>query len=369
MRYNWQEADWPQFRYEPAAFADLLIASAEQSGRLSGLWAVLTREGQADAELERMTTEAQRTSEIEGENLDRAEVMSSIRNQLGLNSVPVRVRDRRAEGIAALLVSMRASRHEALSEEQLFHWHRLLMQGSPGVQAGCWRTHSEPMQIISGGIDDVLVHFEAPPSGNVPGEMRRYIDWYNHTAPGGPAALPHSAIRAAAAHLYFESIHPFEDGNGRMGRALAEKVLAQGSQSPGLFSLSDAILTNRRAYYDALKQAQRSNEITDWITWFLGILIAAQGKEADKIAFTLQKTQFLDRVGPQLNPRQRKGIERMLEAGPDGFAGGMTTRKYIAITRTSKATATRDLQELADQHILTPAGAGRSVHYLLHFDG
>ncbi len=368
MTYNWQQNDWPDFRFDPSAFADVLIECAEQSGKLAGLWAALTREGQTDVELERMATEALRTSEIEGEILGRADVVSSIRNELGLNKVPLRIADKRAEGIAALMVELRRSFQQPLTREILFHWHGQLMRGSHGVRAGTWRTHPEPMQVVSGGVDGMVIRFEAPPSDRVPVEMERYIDWYNRSAPGQAQAIRHAPVRSAIAHLYFESIHPFEDGNGRMGRALAEMALAQDAGGVVLFSLSDSLLDKRKAYYAALESAQRSNEITAWIHWFLQTVADAQRNAVSRMAFASAGRRFLDRVGPQLNPRQRKVLERMVEAGPAGFEGGMTARKYIALTRTSKATATRDLQDLADQGLLLPEGGGRSVRYRLHFD-
>ena len=170
-------------------------------------------------------------------------------------------------------------------------------------------------------------------------------------------------MRSALAHLYFESIHPFEDGNGRMGRALSEKVLSQGLGRPALLSLSRAIEAKRSDYYDALKEGQQSNDVTSWITWFVNIILEAQAQAEELIDFTLRKTRLFDRVRDQLNDRQMQILRRMLEEGPDGFEGGMSAKKYMTITGASKATATRDLQELAEKDIFTPTGGGRSTHY------
>ena len=195
--------------------------------------------------------------------------------------------------------------------------------------------------------------------------MERFISWFNQTAPGAPLVIPHAPVRAAIAHLYFESIHPFEDGNGRLGRALAEKTLSQGLGRPVVMSLSRSIEANRREYYDALKAAQRGNEITPWIHWFARTVVDAQREANEQIHFLVRKSRFFQRYSPTLNDRQAKVLRRMFEAGPAGFIGGMNARKYVALTGTSKATATRDLQHLTQLGALTSAGDGRSTRYEL----
>ncbi len=219
------------------------------------------------------------------------------------------------------------------------------------------------MQVVSGRIDKPTVHFEAPPSDTVPGEMTRYIEWFNRTAPGGETPITHAPVRSAIAHLYFESIHPFEDGNGRIGRAISEKALSQGLGRPVVLSLSRTIEAGRNAYYDALKASQGNNEITGWITWFVGIVLRAQLDAEAQILFVLKKSKFFQRFEGQLNGRQLKVLHRMFEAGPEGFQGGMNARKYVALTGASKATATRDLQHLAQIGALVPIGGGRSTRY------
>ncbi len=209
------------------------------------------------------------------------------------------------------------------------------------------------------------VHFEAPPSATVQEEMTRFIQWFNDTAPGGKQEIRKAAVRSAVAHLYFESIHPFEDGNGRIGRALSEKALSQGLGRPALLSLSRAIEANRKQYYQALQEGQQSNEITPWVTWFVRIVLDAQIQSEEQIEFTLKKARLFDRWRDQLNDRQMQILRRMLDEGSTGFEGGMSAKKYMAITGASKATATRDLQDLADKGVLVPAGGGRSVHYII----
>lgn len=363
MQYNWQQKDWPEFRYKLDGIQDLLFLFTEKTGRVDGLLAALPENLQMETMIDLMVSEAMKSSEIEGEMLSRPDVMSSIKNNLGLNATPKQVGDRRAAGIAELMVRVRNSYAEPVTKKMLFDWHALLMKGAFKVQSGAWRTQAEPMRIISGTIGNEQIHFEAPPSEKVPDEMKRFIQWFNDTAPAGKAAIRLAPVRAAVAHLYFESIHPFEDGNGRMGRALSEKALSQGIGRPALLSLSKSIEADRAGYYAALKQAQRSNEITGWIIWFANMLMNAQKQAELDIEFTLKKTKLFDRVREQLNERQLNVLRRMLEEGPGGFQGGMSAKKYMAIAQTTKATATRDLQELVAKDVFTPDGGGRSVRY------
>jgi Fic family protein len=298
--------------------------------------------------------------------LSRPDVMSSIRNNLGLNAQPKRVGDRRAEGIAELMVCVRNTFERPLSQKTLFEWHTMLMMGTPRIKSGAWRTHTEPMLIVSGTIGNEQVHYEAPPSKQVPGEMKRFIQWFNNTAPGAGNEIGFAPVRSAVAHLYFESIHPFEDGNGRIGRTLSEKILSQGLGRPALLSLSRSIDAHRAGYYDALKQAQRSHDVTNWVEWFVRTLLKAQEQAETEIEFTLKKTKLFDRVGDQLNARQLKIVRRMLKEGPSGFQGGMSAKKYMTLTKTTKPTATRDLQDLVAKEVFIPAGGGRSTHYQIN---
>jgi Fic family protein len=362
MSYNWQQPDWPNFRYDLSGVEDTLFALAERTGRSGGLLKGLTADAQTETSIDVMVEEAIKTSAIEGEVLSRKDVMSSIRRNLGLFAEPSGG-DKRAAGAATLMIDVRNSFAAPLSEEMLFEWHRMVMQGHRHIEAGQWRTHVEPMQVVSGPIGHERVHFEAPPSPQIPAEMARFIQWFNDTAPGGGKAIRKAAVRSAIAHLYFESIHPFEDGNGRIGRALSEKALSQGLGRPALLSLSRTIEARRKEYYDALKDGQQSNEITLWITWFVHIVLEAQIQAEELIDFTLKKTKLFDRMRDQLNERQLQVLRRMLDEGPHGFTGGMSAKKYMVITGASKATATRDLQDLAEKGIFVPTGGGRSTHY------
>jgi Fic family protein len=345
----------------------LLSRFTEKTGRVDGLLTGLPDSLQTDAIIDLMVSEAIKTSEIEGEMLSRPDVMSSIRNNLGLQTKSTPVGDLRAEGVAELMIHARNSYAKPLTQKMMFEWHAMLMKGARRVKVGKWRTHSEPMLIVSGAIGHEQVHYEAPPSKRVPGEMKNFIQWFNQSAPGGKLELTPSPVRAAIAHLYFESIHPFEDGNGRIGRAVAQKALSQSLERPALLSLSKAINADRANYYATLKTAQSSMDITDWVYWFVRMLLQAQEQAEAQIEFTLKKVKLFDRIRDQLNDRQMKVLKRMLKEGPDGFQGGMSAKKYMAIAKTSKPTATRDLQSLVEKNILIPSGGGRSSRYQIHF--
>ncbi len=359
MRYNWQQKDWPNFRYTTDAIEDILFDFARRTGRISGVLEGFSETEQTEAMINLMVSEAIKTSEIEGEYLSRKDVMSSIRRNLGLNpDLPIS-KDKRVEGVTELMLAIRKHVTSPLTKKMLFDWHTILMKGSSGIHIGQWRTHEEPMQIVSGAIGREVVHFEAPPSHKVPSEMSGFILWFNESQ----NRIKKPIIRSAIAHLYFESIHPFEDGNGRIGRAVAEKALSQSIGRPVLFSLSKSIERNKKEYYDALQSAQRSNEITDWIHYFVKTVLDAQIDAEEEIEFTLKKTKFFDKHQSELNERQQKVVRRMLEEGHQGFEGGMNARKYVSIASTSKATATRDLQDLVHKGIFKPLGGGRSTRY------
>lgn len=366
MSYNWQQSDWPDFTFVEGKSGKNLPDFLLKSGQLSGVLTGLAEGNRTELLLEMMVVEAIKTSEIEGEFLSRPDVMSSIKKNLGIHEEqPLLVKDQRAKGIAKLMIKVRSEFAQDLTEEMLFDWHELLMEGNRYVRAGQWRTDSAPMQVVSGSIGKETVHFEAPPSIQVPAEMGAFISWFNETAPSKAKAIDNPLIRSAITHLYFESVHPFEDGNGRIGRALAEKALHQGLGHATLISLSSAIEAKKNEYYNALKSGQSSNEISDWLDYFAETVLQAQQSAGRLVNFTLQKAKFFDRFKDLLNERQTKAINRMLAEGPAGFEGGMTAKKYMAITKGSKATATRDLQALVELGIFLPQGGGRSVSYEL----
>ncbi|GAB3227934.1 Fic family protein [Algoriphagus aestuariicola] len=364
MTYNWQQDGWPEFQYSPGLTEDFQLRFLLKSGKTSGQYSGISAEKKDQLLVDILLSEAIKTSEIEGEFLSRVDVMSSLKKNLGIHEEqPKLVKDHRAKGIAKLMVAVRRKWEDPLDEAMLFSWHEMLMEGNRYVEAGKWRSGADPMQVVSGAIGKEIVHFEAPPSSQIPKEMFQFITWYNSTAPGNNKAILNPILRSALVHLYFESIHPFEDGNGRIGRALAEKALHQGIGQPILISLSTVIEADRSNYYDELKKAQRTLHIDNWLVYFGNVILKAQEKVEEVIEFSLKKAQFFDTYRAEINERELKVLSRMLEEGPEGFEGGMNAKKYMSLTGASKATATRDLQHLRDLGILVPQGGGRSVSY------
>ena len=363
MPWNWQQPDWPNFTWDAVR-----LHQAEQrfligSGEFSGILKHLTAEDRERLTADAISTEALTTSEIEGEILDRASVLSSIRRQLGLTAER-RTAKPAEQGIAEMMVDLFRSFAAPLSIEMLFAWHRMLMSGRSGLAIGTFRAGDEPMQVVSGALYAPQIHFAAPPSAQVPEEMEGFVRWFNRTAPDGESPLP-ALTRAGIAHLYFESIHPFEDGNGRIGRAISEKAFSQSQGQPGLTALAATILIRRKDYYAHLEAANKNNELTAWLAWFAGIALEAQQRTAVRLEFAINQTRFLDGLRGQLNDRQLKVLLRMLREGPEGFKGGLSAGNYGTITGTSPATATRDLADLVAKDALRRSGEHRYARYFL----
>ncbi|AWG21173.1 cell filamentation protein Fic [Flavobacterium faecale] len=362
MHYNWQLPNWPNFTFDDSVLDSLCIAFALETGELKGLVDSLSTDIQQETILQFMISEAIKTSEIEGEFFSRQDVMSSIKKNLGHRDVFENIRDKNAQGVGKLMVTVRQSYSEKLTESTIKQWHAILMEYSKHVNPGDYRKGEAPMQIVSGRFGKEIIHYEAPPSYRIPEEMSVFIEWYNEfklTATDIKKAL----IKTAISHLYFESIHPFEDGNGRIGRAIADKCLSESLNRPVLMSLSSTIEQNKKQYYQSLKEAQQTLIITDWILYFSNLILESQQNAKQTVLFTLSKTKFMDTFKNQMNERQTKAILKMFENGISGFKGGMTALKYISITKTSRATATRDLQDLTENGILIPKGEGRNRSY------
>lgn len=368
MTYNWQNPEWPGFFFETTDIQPFILEFAKETGEINGIIQGLPDQLKQETLLQLMMSEAVKTSEIEGEYISREDVLSSLRNNLGLNEMPVHVKDRRATGIAQLMTEVRKSFQEPLTTTMLKTWHSLLMSGTRNINPGVWRTGIAPMQVISGAVGREVVHYEAPPSEQVPSEMEAFVEWYNSAVFTLKGEIAEGVLKSAIAHLYFESIHPFEDGNGRIGRAVAEKALSQSLKRPVMLSLSKAIEKNKKDYYKALKEAQRTLNITRWINYFAIVILEAQRDAKIMVQFTLKKARFFDRYREEFNERQTKAVLKIMERGADGFEGGMTAKKYMGITQASKATATRDLQQLYDLGVFRREGGGRSVRYQLNLD-
>jgi Fic family protein len=363
MKYNWEQEDWRKFHYIESEFTAIALEFTALAGESQGYVQSLSGNEQAETILSVLVKEAIKTSAIEGEFLSRIDLVSSIRKNLGYTTPSYAIKDKRAEGIAILLVKARENVDGDLTETQIFEWHKLLMMGNNTINSGQYRRHSEPMQVVSGAIGKETVHFEAPPSAQVPAEMQMFFEWFNETKPGGKRPITNFLIRAAIAHLYFETIHPYEDGNGRIGRIIAEKTLAQGLKRPILMSLSTAIEADKKSYYAELQKAQRTNDVTEWVHYFSETILKAQQDFMTTIRFLIKKTTFFDRHQSQLNEAQTKVINKMLEDGEVQFVGGMNASKYQSIANVSKATATRHLQDLVEKGILVAHQGGRSTNY------
>ncbi|MFN3169155.1 MAG: Fic family protein [Hyphomicrobiales bacterium] len=359
MQWNWQQENWPAFRYDSDALNTLEARFLKQSGVVVGALKHIDNTQKDELIVDLISTEAIKTSEIEGELLNRDSVQASLRQNFGLEGRAQRPTPAE-QGIAEMMTSLYRTYDDELSADQLFQWHKMLTSGRNDLtDIGRYRTHTEPMQIMSGPDYAAKVHFEAPPSKQVPFEMNRFIAWFNDSR-----SLP-ALTRASIAHLYFEAIHPFEDGNGRIGRAIAEKALSQSLGQPTLLALSYTIEAQKKAYYANLERSNRSLEITEWIDYFASTILAAQEYSLRLIEFLIAKTKLYDQLRDQLNDRQEKALARMFREGPDGFKGGLSAENYISITGATRPTATRDLGDMVAKGALTKTGERRYTRYWL----
>ena len=364
MMWNWQLRDWPEFIRDRQKLAAREARFLEQAGLLIGTSRHISDEDRIELGISVMSLEAIDTSQIEGETLDRASVQSSIQRALGLSSAPTFARPAES-GIADMMVDLLQTTGEPLSDEMLHRWHRKMLTGRTDLKSpGGYREHHEPMQIISGASYVPKVHYEAPPSSSVPGHMAAFIAWFNQTAPTGEAPLL-PIERAGLAHLWFECIHPYKDGNGRIGRAISEKALAQGRQRPVFTSLAGALLRHRKDYYRELELARSTLNADRWLSWFADIALEAQDRSLRQVEFMLAKTRLFDRLAGQLNPRQEKALLRLFAEGIDGFRGGLSAKNYMTITGAPTATATRDLVDMVSKGALIREGELKSTRYFL----
>ncbi len=365
MTWNWEQPDWPNFSYNSETLAQLEQRFLLQSGEFIGAFKHVGADDQDTLKIELIGDEAVKTSEIEGEILNRDSVQSSLRHQLGLGAEGPGITPAE-RGIAKMMVDLYRSFAGALTDKTMFDWHRMLLSGDSSIRViGGYRTHAEAMQVVSGSIHKPMVHFEAPPSSRVPDEMKRFVNWFNDTAPGGKTPLS-PLTRAGVTHLYFVCIHPFEDGNGRIGRALAEKSLAQNLDRPSLIALAYTIERKRNDYYASLERHNKETEITGWLEYFANTILEAQNNTIKRVDFYVAKAKFYEKYRGVLNARQEKVIARIFREGIGGFTGGLSAENYISITGTSRATATRDLQNLIEKGALSKTGELRHTRYHLN---
>jgi len=374
----WQLPDWPNWRANDPALVPLLLIAREWLGRVRGAYAAAGLDPSALDAQDMWQQEALATSAIEGEALNPVSVRSSVMRRLGLDDGQQSPRDDRVEGLIAMLDDATREHAAPLDETRLCRWHAALFpagySGMSRIRVGQYRDHGDAMQIVSGLPGREVVHYTAPPSAQVAEEMRRLLVWFDATRPAqlGVPRLD-GVVRAAIAHLWFESIHPFEDGNGRIGRAIVDLALAQDSGSPLRFiSLSQQLLAQRKGYYTALHQAQHggSTEVSAWVMWFVAQLVAACRHACGVLEVAQQRSRFwVVHSAVALNTRQRKVVLRLLDAGNGGFLGGLNAEKYIKLTGASKATATRDMAQLVQQGLLFSRGQGKATRYFVNVPG
>lgn len=366
MKYIWQQEQWPHFTWDSETLLSHLgLCRLLQGKLLSRLEALgLNLDQQAQAEV--LVEEAIKTAAIEDEQLDVRSVRSSVARRLGLPSAGMPV-DRRIDDLVSVLLNATQDCGRPLTRERLWGWQAALFpsgySGMHKIKVGAWRESGEPMRVISGPIGREKIHYEAPPAEAVDKEMQLFLDWFEKSR-----GKLEGIVRAGLAHLWFVTIHPFDDGNGRLARAITDLALAQDDgQEARYYSLSSQIMAERESYYEILEKSQKGScEVTCWLVWFLECFARAIGRSGQVMNGAWSKAQFWQQYeNVKLSDRQKKVINRLLDAGPEGFEGGMTTQKYASMTHCSRATAFRELDQLSEIGVLKREGQGRAVRYLL----
>lgn len=378
----WRRADWPagSLAYDAQLAAPDLAEAYRMHGVLEGKATSISLGRTSQVALDALSDEVLATAAIEGERLSLDAVRSSVMRRLGLaTSGPI---NRSVDGLVEVISDATTAIDTPLDEDRLCRWQSALFPGGTSgihrIAVGRYRDHTDPMQIVSGQPGREVVHYEAPPSKDVPAQMKPFLSWFADTSPAQASALPaggkpiNGFARAAIAHLWFESIHPFEDGNGRIGRAIVDMAMAQHLRQPvRLYSLSRQLLASRSAYYDALNQAQRGQtDVTAWVQWFARQITAACHAASQVIDQAIEKRHFWEKhEGIGLHERQRKVLQRLLDDGDGGFLGGLNAEKYMKMTGVSKATATRDLSAMVAAGQLWGHGTGKAVRYYISVPG
>jgi len=372
-QYIWQDLAWPELRWEGAALLKSVGDCRFQQGSLLAQMRELGFEIQQQARAEVLIEDALKTSEIEGERLDPNAVRSSVIRRLGLPSAGLpAIRDQHADGMVEILLDATVKYEQELNAARLFGWHAALFptgySGLREIQIATWRDDREgPMRVVSGPIGREKVHYEAPPADRLESEMKNFFLWW-----GKSRNEIDGILRAGIAHLWFVAVHPFEDGNGRIARTLSDMALAQDENlSTRFYSMASQIMAERDEYYEVLEHTNKGNvDITEWLKWFSECMSRAILRSNELLSNIMHKARFWKYYAKtELNDRQRKAINRLLEAGPGGFLGGMANRKYAGMTHISRATAQRELADLVGKGILRPnPGGGRSASYDLVWD-
>lgn len=363
-KYIHERKAWPAFRWNRDRLVEQLAAVRHRQGRLIGRMESLGFTLRAEAMLQTLTEDVTKSSEIEGEILDKQQVRSSIARRLGIDVGVLIPADRNVEGIVEMMLDATQKFGAPLTAKRLFAWHASLFptghSGMTRIRTGAWRDdRSGPMQVVSGPVGRERLHYQAPAAPRLSREMREFLAWFNKKK------QMDAVLKAGIAHLWFVTLHPFDDGNGRIARAIADMVLARSENSPQRFySMSRQILAERNAYYDVLEATQKGDlDITEWLKWFLGCLGRAIDGAETTLASVLQKARFWETYASEhFNERQKKILNRLL----DGFEGKLTSSKWAALGKCSQDTASRDIDELVKRGILVKdAAGGRSTSYSL----
>lgn len=371
MRYIWELEEWPNLKWKSDDIINSLSRARLAQGKLISKITALGFDSKQKSRAEILTEETMKTAAIEGVRFDREAVRSSIARKLGLPLAGLKKPDRNADGLIEMLLDATDKYDQPLTLSRIKSWQAALFptgySGLLKIDAGNWRS-KDPMQVVSGQLAKETVHYEAPPGERMPSEMKLFMKWWKKEK----GALD-GLLRAGIAHIYFVTIHPFEDGNGRVARALTDMALAQDEKiSQRYYSLSSRIMAEGKAYYDILERSQKGSlDITLWLEWFLDCFIHALEDSEDSILNILQKSLFWQKhAQTTFNENQKKVLNRLLDAGPGGFEGGLSTRKYVGMTKVSRATAYRDIADLVEKIVLKQNRAkGRSVSYDLIFPG
>ena len=363
MPWCWELPEWPHFQYDKNWVVEVEKQFLLAVGQGAAYLKTVGSEDRKRCIVDILSMEGQESARIEGGALDRESLQSSIGKHFGLKTTQLKAGEREV-GMANLLCSAYDTYDKKLTHKMVWTWHALLFEGRDGIEEkGQYRTHPDPMQIVSNRYGDRRVFFEALPSNRVPKEMEAFITWFNKPNKAEPLLA-----KAAIAHLYFEMIHPFEDGNGRLGRVLVEKALSQDIGQPVLIPLSKQLEKRRKEYYAALESCNRSLSVQSWIEFFCSAVIDAHKDVMQLLHFLLAKGKLLRQLEGELNARQTKALLRMFREGVDGFKGGLSAENYIAITGSSRATATRDLADLVNKGALFKKGSLKHTRYFLRFE-
>jgi Fic family protein len=368
--YIWQQERWPALHYDAVRVGVALSSARRAQGTVEGKLSALGFEQRLELAAEAWSQEAVATAAIEGERLDLAVVRSSVARRLGVGRQDGPNAPRNVEGLLDIMDDAVTRCADEVTHERVHAWQAALFptgySGMMKIRVGGFREHAEPMQIVSGRVGRERVHYEAPPSARISEEMGQLLQWFN------ASVEPDTLVRTALTHLWCETIHPFEDGNGRVGRVWVDLVLARDSgEASRLIRTSQRLLDRRNEYYDQLERAQHGGlDVTDWVSWFVQQIQVSCEEASRTIDDALAKARFwMDHSNKDLNERQRKAVNLLLDAGPNGFEGGMSTRKYESITGTSRASASRELIEMEALGLLARAGAGRSTRYYVKLPG